>query len=125
MVRTPEYVPGGVNAGTFRESPASTVNSPPVSVPLGVDASVAPEGPTAPAEPAGQVLGLPALVAQAGLQFSAPASILAPGPVKSVTLPVRDQPAGPPRKSLTVTVCSEPVEAPPLPKSTADSETAS
>lgn len=42
-----------------------------------------------------------------------------------MTLPVRDQPAGPPRKSLTVTVCRAPVEAPPLPKSTAESWTAS
>jgi hypothetical protein len=65
------------------------------------------------------------LAAQEGVQPSLPASIFAPGPLKSVTLPVRDQPAGPPRKSLTVTVWSLPVEAPPWPKSTPASATES
>lgn len=77
-VSTPEYAPGAVYAGTVSASRASTVNSPPVKVPFGVDASVAPALPTGPREPAAQVLGLPGFVAQTGVQPSAEASIVAP-----------------------------------------------
>lgn len=69
-----------------------------MKVPFGVDAGVAPALPTGPSGPAAQVLGLPGFVAQTGVQPSADAPIVAPpGPLKSVTFAVRDQPAGPPR----------------------------
>ncbi len=71
------------------------------------------------------MLGLPGLVVQAGLRLSLFASIFAPGPVKSVTLPVGDRPAAPPREPRTVPVCRDPVEAPPFPKPAYDSATAS
>src|ERR1700732_559990 len=101
------------------ERPASTVNSPPVAVASGAEARVAPVLPTEPALPATQLLGLPVAVAQAGVQPSLSAPIRDPsGPVKSLTLPVSDQPVEPPRKSVTVTVLSAPLDVPPVPKST-------